>query len=279
MITTNYLQVLSLSVAHSYFEGNICTCLQFRPKPLAAELFGRFGFRMRNKLNGFELYTTSTATLRSLFNYITSATGEVFFEFDMLSSRSDFNSFTEIPVNWVGLLEYSSRNITEGDKTLLLKETLSPPVTPSVCGNLKIYFDDLLDETEEGTTPSFEISFSARATQWQYFVINRNSVPLDNPLIKGKADIVFENRGTVTIETGERALLLSSGNALLSLSEVPVYKFDLVNELRSGGNETTTKRTPARTVFKGLPNADPAQSGLISINDKIQVSSPIYIYV
>jgi hypothetical protein len=139
-------------------------------------------------------------------------------------------------------------------------------------GRVRFYFADLV------ASPAFEIRFSARATQWQYYIINRSAAQLDNPSITGKAGIPFEGPTEVTIASGQQALFFSTGENLLPLSLSPKYRFDLVNTAATD-NGSAARKSNAKVIFKGLPDADPKNIGIVRINGNTQVSTPIYVYV
>jgi len=68
-------------------------------------------------------------------------------------------------------------------------------------------------------------------------------------------------------------MLFSSGTNLLPLSEIPKYKFDLVNNSAAGDLSATKKLSTGKVVFKGLPNPDPGNTGIIVLNGQKQSSS------
>lgn len=279
-MNTDFNKLFKVSILHSYFDGDICTCLQFSPSAVTLELLQRYQFKISDAVNGFGFYSSSATSLSASLGYIKAATGREYFEFDLLTSDPAFYCFTDLPVNWTGRLLYDSASVTQvqGGNTLLLTGKLSEPETTMIVGNLKVRFDDLVNYTVAGQPVNFEISYAARATQWQYYVVNRNSVNLDNASVKGKDGIVFENSGSVTIETGESALLFTSGERLIPLSRFPKHRFDLVNNLSPAGNQQATG-SRSKTIIKGLPIPDPLRMGTVQLQTKSQVSSPIYIYV
>lgn len=177
-------------------------------------------------------------------------------------------------------MEYDSHdplNSTEGNNTVL-HLTLTEQKNPSVIGNLKIYFDDIPGPAGKSSPANYIIRLMARSTQWQYYIINKNSVSLSNPSISGKTNISFKGPGNVKLENGEEALLFYSDQDL-PLSQVPTRKFDLVSETAGSTINTTKKSSGTKIVYKGLPNPDPPDMGTILIDGKIRPASPMYIYI
>jgi hypothetical protein len=280
MIKTGFTIAFKIEVSHSYFKNNICTCLQFELSAATKKIFDRFGCIIRNKINGFDFYVNATNDLAALLTYIKTVTGQDHFEFDIKNKNPSFNLFTELPANWVGQLTYDSNsdgnNIAKD--TVQLKESLSVNSGIASFGKLTIHFDDIIKYQNTNNYTQFTIEYKARATQWQYFIINRNAVVLDNPAIVGKVAVDFDMPEIVITETGQQAILFSSGNNLIPLSEVPVYMFDLVNNAKAN-NGAIQKSKAAKIVYKGLPNPDPDKIGVVKGNITNEFSSPMYVYV
>jgi hypothetical protein len=273
-----YKQIFSAEVLHTYFDNDICRCLRFQPSDETLAL-GKRGFHMRSKVNGFDLYFSNSATLADTLSYITHTTGLTYFEFLAATTDSDFNLFTEIPAGWVGqlLFDSSSAENSYQDHSVALAQNLHAADNDRYVISLRIYFTDVLKYCTAAELFTFEMKLSARATQWQYYIINRSSTPLENLSISGKSDVSFDGPQTVTVQSGQQALLFTSGSNLLPLSFAPKYKFDLVSNPQNA--DQPARKTSSKVLFKGLPNADPKNIGIVRVEGKAQVSSPIYVYV
>ena len=281
MIRNAFTIVFKIEVLHSYFENNICTCMQFELSAATKKIFDRFGCVIRNKTNGFDFYINTTEGLGALFTYIKKVTTQDYFEFDIKNKNASFNLFTALPVNRLGQLLYdsSSTNNRYQNNSLQLKESLSDNKDIANFGKLTIYFDDIIKYQNDEKYTQFNIEYKARATLWQYFIINKSNVVLDNPAITGKQTVDFEAPKNIVTETGQQAILFSSGNNLIPLSEVPVYMFDLVNNTNTNNNSAPKKNTAAKIIYKGLPNPDPDKIGFVKGNIKNEFSSPMYVYI
>lgn len=277
---TNFLKLFQVEILHSYFESSICPCLQFLPAASTQGLMERYKFTILQNVNGFQFYSTSAVSLRDSLDYIRTVAGTNYFEFELFNNDAAFYCFTGgLPLNWQGQLLYNSAMVNNDNGIFVMTQSLSVPEITAITGKLKINFDDLLKYDAAAQPLTYRISYTARATQWQYYIVNRNAIPMENPAVKGKSGIVFDNAGSVTMDTGEKALLFYSGT-LLPLSKVPNHKFDLVNTPADNNSATIkTKQNSARIIFKSLPTPDPMRMGTVAIDNKTQVSSPIYIYV
>jgi len=265
-----------LGVQHSYFEKQPCTCLQFQPGKDTAAAFKRFDLTLRNRAGSIELYTTTKKNLSDLFDYIHRCTNTSWFEFEIITLNDHFMLFTELPLDWSGHLEYSSRaaaNVQHNGSIELAAGFPDGEIKPAI-GKLKIYFEDLLAAGDKH--PQFCIRFAARATQWNYYIINRSAVLMNSPAITGKAEISFSGPDRVLTEAGQEALLFSS-DSLIPLSELPKSRFDLVNY--SAGAGSNSKKTTSKILFKALPVPDLRYSKAMVAPAKKQMSSPMYIYI
>ncbi len=83
---------------------------------------------------------------------------------------------------------------------------------------------------------------------------------------------VHLDQGSMLLESGQEALLFSSGAQNLFLSQVPKYQFNLVKQLEG----TTAK---PQKIFVGLPSPDPLQLQVREDNGLKRVCSPMYVYV
>lgn len=276
MITSSYTRIFGLAVYHTYFENDVCTCLQFTPDAATSVLLSKYGFKMRTSVNGFDFFFNGRGSAADILDYVAKVTRQNYFEFTISSTNEAFLLFTDLSVDWLGQITFDSSSASNQNTngTIVLAEQLEACSLASDPGVLRIYFADIL----ANDYPAYQIRLNARATQWQYYIVNKSAAVLDNPAISGKPSAGFNGPETVTIPTGQQAILFSSGD-LLPLSEVPKYKFDLVNNAASDIPSPSKKSTSGKLIFKGLPNPDPGNVGIVQINGKKQTASPIYVYL
>jgi hypothetical protein len=279
MTQNSFTKIVGVSVFHTYFENNKCNCLHFIPIRESESVLNKFGFKINNNSNGFELFYNSTSTVSSVLDYIEKTTSIDYFEFTIKSNDANISLYTQMPINWLGQVNFSSQDTKNhsNKNRFVLNQILEPSNYNTHFGSLKIYFQDIQNSQDLSIPIHFDINFSARATQWQYYIINRNAIPLENPSILEKGKTPFDGPEIVTIQTGEQALLFTSNTTLIPLSEKPKYKFDLINTTIA--SELTPKKTSAKTILKGLPVPDVSRIGIIKVNGQNQVSSPMYIYL
>lgn len=279
MMETNYKPLLKVDVLHTYFQNGVCDKLRFSLTASDRSLQKRFGFLMRHQPNGFELYFNSRNEPGAMFDYISGKTGNHAFEFDIVNTDTYFSCFTELPAAWLGQLEYDSSvplNREEQGRVILSPGFPTNDFIPRA-GKIILHFNDILRLQKENGSAHFRIMFYARATQWQYYIINKSAIHFANLQISGNKDIEFGEPQKVKIQSGEEALLFSSGSALLPLSDVPKFRFNLINNVSVATG--TDKRPVSKIICKGLPNPSPRQTETVSINGVKHLSSPMYVYV
>jgi len=185
-----------------------------------------------------------------------------------------------LPVNWSGTLNFDSKNATNtfSNGSLNITGDYVSKASTDFVATLQIHFKDIITYSRQEVNLEFAINFKSRATQWQYFIINKSAAKLDNLKILSKNDLKFVGPIKTTISTGQEALLFSSGIQLIPLHETSKYKFNLVNEKEKGA-DMSSKNNLYTMVFNALPNPNPEMMAT-TINQKTKiVSSQMYIYV
>jgi hypothetical protein len=281
MTTDSYSKIFSLEVLHSFFEKKICDCLLFEPAEITDKVMKRFGFIVRKKMNGFSVYCNTSQLLPFFFDYIKKATFENSFDFVIKTNDESFFLFTELPPGPEGQIDYSSEKISGIDAAgVVVLQPAYSQTKKGVVGNIRFCFDDILTYKKDKDATAFRIEFQSRSTQWQYYIVNKSSVHVENPAINGKLNISFDGPVNVNIPSGETAMLFTSANELLPLSAKPQFQLDLVNnKIVEGENERAGPLSARKILFKGLPWPDPGRIGLTELNGRQIFSSPMYIYL
>ena len=280
MMRTGYKHIFQVKSLHSYFNESVCSCLDFIPSDSTQEMMQRFGLVLKDQIDGFGFYCSTNDSLNNYLNYIETVSDENSFDFNVHSKDPNFNIKTDLPTDWLGTICFNSDNQqnTFSNGALELKGDFLLGKHTGLLAQLTINFKDIVMYAKQNLIAVFEIKFKSRATQWQYYVINKNSVKLNNPKISSKSEINFEGPVKRRIATGEEALLFTSGDHLIPLSESPKYKFSLINE-SAKEDDSPNSRTSFKTILSGLPNPKPERIGFeIEAITKV-VSSPMYVYI
>ncbi len=271
-MNSQFNMIFSIKVFHEYFEKNICNCFVYKPTKKTCELINRYGFIIKKNSNGFDFYNSKNSNLIDYLSYIELASDHSSFEFEIETTNSNFIFFTEIPTDWIGQIQFSSSKFITTEKNIQLTATYSSQNSTASLANLKIYFQDLIALLKNKQSCNYTIHFESRTTQWRYYFINKSGINLTNAIISGKSPIQFEQATIVTIQNGKQAILFSSGKNFIKMSEIPKYKFDLIDI--SG-----LKNQSKKIVFKGLPSSSPRNLEIDEENGTKITTSPMYVYI
>lgn len=168
---SNYIKVFSLHVTHSYFKNNIDAIFTLTPNTATQTLMDQYNFKLIQSENSFQFYANTNNSINDLLSYISQKNDTNSFSFNITINNSEFYLFTELPINFIGKLMYSSNdslNKIEGE-TIILQQRFTQEAIQDNSGSIKLHFSDL-----QNTTPTnFKISFEASATIWQYYIIKK----------------------------------------------------------------------------------------------------------
>lgn len=269
-MNTNYTSLFNISVLHTYFASGICDSLAYNPNATTKKIIDTYGFIVRKKQNGFELYTSTNQSIEDYLNYIKQVTGNDTFEFTGSAINQNFYNYTaEVPLTEIGVLSYE--NNAQTNTPITLEETFISKSDAQEAIHITIKFDDIVNAHKANPNLTFQIQLNARKTQWQYNIINNSNQNFAEIDIESNTEeIQFSNEGETTLQNGQQATLFSSGTTLIPLKDTTEYKFNIVN----------TKQTIAgnrkETIFKGLPIPD--ASNFKILEDNI-IASPMYVYI
>lgn len=276
---TTYHIIMSLTIEHTYFTNNDCPSLTLKPCGTTIATMSRMGFKLHRDGKTYKMYSPSRVPVKESLNYIQRVLKVDSLEFELSSSDPKFNLITDFPLDWNGTITYNSDNSSNQLKNgaMELIANFSDIGRKSSMARITIGIDDILKLYKENTPIDLMIKFESRATQWDYFVINRNAVQLDNAKITAKEEVQFEGPTKTILANGEEALKFTSGEQLMPLSEVPKYKLKLVNE--NSAASSVRKKSSAKIVLDGLPNPNPNKISIQHTTDKHIAISEMYVYV
>ena len=146
MIRSGYKQIFQVKVLHSYFNDNVCSCLDFVPSDSTMKMMQRFGLILRSQIDGFSFYCSTNDSLHNYLNYIETVSDEISFNFNVHSKDANFNLITDLPTNWIGTISYNSENKTNtlSKGVLELKEHLLDEECAGSLAQLAISFKDIV---------------------------------------------------------------------------------------------------------------------------------------
>lgn len=273
MYSSSFNKMFSLDVMHTYFENNICKGLLYIASKETEDIIKRFSLRLKVTGTGFEFYMDAKNTIENLLNYITLATGEDSFNFNITVTNQQFYHYTNLPVNKIGVIEFSSSSGVTINKEKLLTPSFKKKQEVNILFKVAIKFEDLVKLDQKKELANYKIQFEARETQWKYFVVNNNKQNLGSLSIKGKSDEQFSGPFDVVLQNGQKAQEFSLEEQLLPLSEVPKYQFNLVSVTKKNGVDRK------KIVCKGLPTPNPNTIKIMGSELNSVVASLMYVYI
>ncbi|MCG8574695.1 MAG: hypothetical protein MI810_07410 [Flavobacteriales bacterium] len=270
----SYTKISEVKISHSYFDLEMTYPIQLKLSAATEQWVSKYGFTVTYfRDNIIRLYTQNSGDLKDRFQYVEKITGENAFVFELVTEENSFYQYTDVPVNELGRLVFNSNEGTKVDEGQIdLGKGRFEQGEYTKLAIIRLYFKDIL------STEIFDLSFTARKTQWNYYIINQSSLDLSEPEITGSEEVLFEGPEEVILPNKQTALLFSSGLTLIPLSYRPKYKFKLVNN-QSGTGRLTASRKIQKTIFQALPNPDPMNLEIKNASNNGDLASPMYVYV
>ncbi len=198
------------------------------------------------------------------------------------SRDPDFITVSDVPVNWYGLMAYSSNQVGESvgaAEAVPMQQTLEGPVSPMTgkagnkVGKVSIYPQSLSQNRQ------YQIAIAARQTHWHYYVFNRSQLHFNELLITNRQGLAFTNAGEVTLQNGEQATLFKSPGSPLPLQGSKQTHFDLLNLLSGGTTGEANAQANSNVLIKGLPIPPTNRIDVTELNGQPYVYSQMYVYL
>ncbi|CAM1367306.1 conserved hypothetical protein [Tenacibaculum sediminilitoris] len=273
MFNSSFYKIFSLEVMHSYFIDNVCKGLIYTASKETEDIIKRFSLKLKVTNKGFSFYTDTKKTIREFLDYITLVTGVESFNFNVTTTNQQFYHYTNLPVNQLGIIEFSSASIIINDKEKQLIPKFTKTQEVNVLFKVAINFQDLINLDKNKELANYKIQFEARETQWKYFIVNNSNQNLGKLSIEGKSKEEFRGPFEVELQNGQKAQEFSLVGQLLPLSETPKYQFNLISSSKKNGVDRI------RVICKGLPVPNPDIIKIKGSELDIVVASLMYVYV
>ena len=267
-----YTSLFRVAIAHTYYTSGMCECLMYKANSDTQAWMQTYGLILKSTTNGFEVYTATNQPIENYLNYIKQVSKTTGFTFVGTATDSNFYNFTELPINQLGVLSYSSTN-TQNDaeaESIQLMETFVTATTAQEAISITITFDDVLELLKVGNNVQFSIQLNARETQWNYYVINNSNQEFKQLEIQSDNEIQFSDSTAVTLQNGQNALLFSSETTKIPLKNSVQYNFNLIN------TKTTLSGERTEIIINGLPIPNPQN---LQVQKDHTIASLIYVYI
>lgn len=272
-----YQKIATLSLRHSYYKDGYCQSLLVRPIGQTQAMLERYGMGWRRVHAGFCELILSHPRPVELLSYL--APEYHYFEFSLHLEDEVFFRVTELPLNWLGQLFFETDASSDANENpIRLPQQLMEGNRNGRVGTIRIGLPDLLRSLPTGKPVNYEISWQARSSQWQYFVINRSRMPTKGLQIRSSGDHRFANGKQVVLPNEEEALLFVSEGDPIPLRQAPPYQFDLV-KYTSHSFEKGNTASREQVIYQGLPFPHHESIGIVREPDRSLMTSPMFVYI
>ncbi len=273
--------LMQINLFHQYYEDGVMQNIRLQPDPKTQAFFERYRLIAKQTQGIYTLHyfgrNTAEAFCQTLNNLLMGQP----FVFNMISDKASFSVITDLPIDWYGQLQFSSKSYVEKNENLEMTMQLSAKTTvlDSMVGQITIFSENLLTTEGKMRCPLFVIKMKARLTHWHYYVINRSQLKLNNLVVKNSQGIEFESPVPVTLKNGEQALLFSSGERTFALSETFKTPFNLLNLMSNTSEQAFPSTSSVKQLVAGLPIPKTDVLSIEMQHGHHYVYSPMYVYI
>lgn len=243
--------LLRIVVRHSFYKDPAAHGIRLEACESTQQFLSRYSLQLHAHNGDFVLYHLgSDFSWQSLRCALPDLLDGECLQFKLLSSDENFHCITELPLQHLGELHYSSSDSSKNeDGSLQLQPGFSSCSTaPNCIAQVEIEAQMLT----ANTAPSFRIQFSSRKTRWHYFIISRTGKKTGRLSITSE-EFDFEDLGSKTLPDGEKAQHFSSGERLLPLQQVYSQALQLEEELQTPAQPGSVQPLRKRSILKKLP--------------------------
>lgn len=273
-----YIPLVDIVISHSYYKDGNFRDVKVLPDKRSHVFMLNTGLLLRESDHGFSIYYQSSFSAQYI-KELTSFFGSYHLRFSLYTLAENFVNFTEMSLSELVQFQFSNKKVSEVHSGLLLPLQAKRLVQTTDIGYVDIYLDELL-EGNKITTKQYEVTFSCRSTQWNYYVVSKKE---DGPggsfQIEDSKGRFFNGPEQSQLPNGIAALKFSSGNHVYPIKERPEMNFRL---RKKNSADTIGQGQDEDLVIEKLPTASAAS--IESIQNLIPgkpmtACSSIYVYL
>lgn len=263
---TQYELWCSLEISHSYYRDNICRNLNLVPDQNTVSRLQRYGLRwFQSAANEWQLWCPAQLDLADFI----SGNPSNKLVFKGVSSDPNFIQFTQFPVDQLGYYEFSTEGLQQITKS---KINIPGKFNSKASISNSVAIIDLDLGVIKSKPTQYLISFEARKTRWQYYVIKQEQFLKGSLRLQGESANLFTGPELTKSLNDLDAECFDSTTNLLALQELGAIELSLL--IQKEGRQSTT----SQLLVEYLPNPNPGS--LSSAQDGgTELISAMYIYV
>jgi hypothetical protein len=280
--------LFQVELRHPYYVNGLFENCQLTADGGTQQVMAQYQLIKRTEQGVFGLYTSFQDSAIGFVAYLCQRMNGLPLRFLLTCSNALFVFISDIPLNWVGQVEMSSKSgnsasANEGGAADEMLINLAPRLSEqsaseNVIGTILIYPDDLLNLFAAGKTKiRYVVQFQVRKLHWIYYLINRTQTRLNNPTVCNKKGVCFNGPTPVVLPGAGDALEFNSGARQFALQQVPTEIFDLMDSFTPPLE--TNGQTVERTLIKGLPTPTAEQLGVKQVDGNPYVFGAMNVYL
>lgn len=274
----SYTALCQVDLLHSYYSDGVFNQAKVTPDEKSQVFMWNAGLLFKATNKGFVIYRNQSfdaAYIKELTGFF----GSFYLRFNLYSTANDFVYITETPLEQLSLYHFSNKNISGQDPNLMLATLQADILMSGTLGYIDIHLDEFLNN-DTVDAKDYTIEFTARTTQWNYYLANIGDENTSELLIEDSDGNTFSGPEKITISDGTVAYKYSSGQQYYPLKERPSHFCSLkkkIEETAQVGIESSDD-----VLIEKLPVASP--SSITSIenieSDEQEIAcSSIYVYL
>ena len=270
--------LFQIEFRHDYYSDGRFQDITVTADKDTQTLIDRYQLITRLENSVFSCYATNNSPPGDFLRYLSELYHNKPFIFHLNSSMRDFNIITDLPLDWSGQIILNNDNVVKDEKdNIELKQVLSTRMVhdDNRISVIRLFPGEIFSGNDGNN--KYLVKFVSRKTRWQYFVINRSQIKLNQPEITNENNVVFFRRDNALTPTGENALRFDSGDFVFPIRQAPVEQFDLVDSIETSSGENAQRIE--NVLIKGLPTPKNNQINVAAVKGEQRVYSDVYVYL
>ncbi|AJC68403.1 hypothetical protein [Dickeya zeae] len=267
--------IVELTLQHHYFPQGEWREATLLPDEYTRRQMQRFGLQLVAFGNIWRFYGCAVTGRTAFLQYCSTLADEQPFRFWVVQPRPYFVVITDIPLDWQGVLGFSSHRVTTGSDAQAVAQLIASAPTSDnaptgAVAEVCCHLDDLV------TRQAYAIVLQPRSTTWEYRVIPRGQMRLQEPqVVDASGQVAFSSTATLTAESGAFGGWVTRSLSAIAFQQLPMQRLSLMD---SPIMDTPDGSARQRRILSALPTPMDTQPFVHRADDN-QPVSVMYVYV
>lgn len=276
MSKSKYISLVEVAVLHSFFDNGVFADLKISPDQRTQTFMWNAGLLFRVTTKGFSVSRPERFDA-AYVSELTGFFGPYHLRFQLFATSEDYVNYTETPLDTLVTYQFDNRKL-EPDTNEMIPTGRSGLAARTAIGYVDIYLDELVAGAEM-LSKEYSVSFSARSTRWNYYLMNVSSQEVADMVVEDEDGYAFEGP-TETLVDKKTAYLFTSGTQLYPLQERSEYTISL--KMKQGQVVGDNQPDVEEFIQEKLPLANARLLNEIEKRDSDEhavACSAIYVYL